>query len=438
MNSSITAQGRPVDQSGISGFYLPEDLDPGERKGSLNREGPPRQIHAKGIGAHGVFEVIRAVPEYSCAAFLAEAGKKTEVFVRFSIPGGERGSADSQRALREFAVKFYTSEGIYDLVGSNIPVHFLRDTLKLPKSLHIYHLNPLITLGDPNSLWNFWSRTPASLHQAAILFSDRGTPASYRSMHGFGGHTYMWYNEKKDHVWVKYHWVCGQPIRNFTDSEAEAVGKFDPDHGARDLHGAIVREEYPEWILNVQIMTGRQAENFRFDPFDATKVWYHHEFPLIPVGRLTLNRNPEDYFSEREQGAFSPGNLVPGIALSPDRLLQERLVSAPPASRFTGEDRTIPPPVDLPDFNPRQRKPLQDFEQPGLFYRKALNAKGQSQLCDNLAASLEKAERNLQYRETAFFTLADPDWGWEMAKRLHLNFGTLEKLSALIRPDADP
>jgi catalase len=248
-------------------------------------------------------------------------------------------------------------------------------------------------------------------------------------MHGFGGHTYMWYNEKKDHVWVKYHWVCNQPIRNLTGPEAEIMGKIDPDHGARDLHGAVSRGEYPVWTLKVQIMTPEQAENFRFDPFDGTKVWYHHEFPLIPIGRLTLNRNPEDYFFEREQSAFNPGNLVPGIALSPDRLLRGKLSAGPPGPRLA--PRPDPAGADLGDLDTR-RKPPRDFEQPGLFYRKVLDDRGRTRLCDNLAASLGRAGKDLRCRESALFTLADPGWGGEMAKRLHLDYGTLRNLAALI------
>jgi catalase len=397
-----------------------------------------RRVLAQGAGVHGVFEVIRAVPEYTCAAFLSQVGKRTEVFARFATLGGGRGAADSRRDVRDFSVKFYTEEGIYDLLGNNTPVFFSRAATARPAVDHTQPYHPPANPGDLKLQWDFWVRSPESLHHLGLLFSDRGTPASYRAMHGFGGYTYMWYNERKEYVWVKYHWLCNQPIRNFTGPEAEAVGRSDPDYGVRDLRDAIARGAYPSWTLNVQIMSVEEAEHFRFDPFDVTKVWYHGEFPLIPVGRLVLNRNPEDYFSEWEQAAFSPGNLVPGIALSPDRVLQSRLSGGsalcpayyPLGGPLPPDDRAIPPRVDLKDPGPRRP---QNFEQPGVFYGRVLDDPGRSRLCDNLAASLEGIERNLQYRETAFFTLASPEWGGEMAKRLRLDFGTVQRIADMIR-----
>jgi catalase len=330
-------------------------------------------------------------------------------------------------------------------------------------------------------MWDFWSLTPESLHQVAILFSDRGTPFSYRNMHGFGSHTYMWYNEKKEYVWVKYHWVCDQPIKNLTGPEAEALRGTDPDHATRDLYEAISRGEFPGWTLKVQIMTPEQAEQFKFNPFDVTKVWYHKDFPLIPIGKMTLNKNPENYFAEVEQAAFSPGNTVPGIAPSPDKLLQGRLfayadtqrhrlgpnftqipINAPrsradhyqrdAAMTVNGNGgsgpvyypntaggsapvggRAAPPGIDLRGLLARHEQELTglDFEQPGLLYGRVMDETARTHLCDNLCASLGGARQHLQYRQCALFAQADLSWAKEIAARLQLDFDRVQKLSRL-------
>jgi catalase len=489
MNERLTtAAGQPVqnDQAsqstGPRGYTLLQDVHLIEKLAHFDRERiPERVVHAKGAGAHGVFEVFRPVPEYTCASFLSEGGKKTDVFVRFSTVGGERGSADSERDPRGFAVKFYTEDGNYDLVGNNTPIFFIRDAIKFPDFIHTQKRNPVTNLKDPDAIWDFWSLTPESLHQAAILFSDRGTPASYRNMHGFGSHTYMWYNEKKEYVWVKYHWVCDQPIKNLTGPEAEDLRGTDPDHATRDLYEAIARKEYPSWTLNVQIMTAEQAEKFKFDPFDVTKVWYHRDFPLVPVGKMTLNRNPENYFAEVEQSAFAPSNMVPGIAPSPDKLLQGRLfaytdtqrhrlgtnftqipINAPKARQHHYQrdgamnidgnsggapvyypnsmggaapacERAAPPELDLRGVLARHEQetgPL-DFEQPGLLYRRVMDDTARSHLCDNICASLGTAKPRLQYRQAALFTLAEKSWGEEIAKRLNLGFDRILELARM-------
>jgi catalase len=481
-----TAQGQPVDNdqasqsTGPQGYTLLQDIHLIEKLAHFDRERiPERVVHAKGAGAHGTFEVIRPMTEYTCAEFLSKAGKKTDVFVRFSTVGGERGSADSERDPRGFAVKFYTGDGNYDLVGNNTPIFFIRDAIKFPDFIHTQKRNPKTNLKDPNAMWDFWSLTPESLHQVAILFSDRGTPASYRNMHGFGSHTYMWYNEKKDYVWVKYHWVCDQPIKNLTGPEADAMRGTDPDHATRDLYEAVSRGEFPSWTLKVQIMTPEQAEQFKFNPFDVTKVWYHKDFPLIPIGKMTLNKNPENYFAEVEQVAFAPSNTVSGVAPSPDKLLQGRLfsytdtqrhrlgtnftqipINAPksPMAHYQRDgamnidgnggpgpvyypnsmggpapagDRAAPPRIDLRGVLARHEQEVEelDFEQPGLLYSKVLSETDRAHLCDNLCASLGGALERLQYREAALFTLADTSWGREMAARLSLDFDRVVKLS---------
>ena len=325
--------GKPVEDdqnsitAGDNGPVLMQDVHLIEKLAHFNRERiPERIVHAKGAGAGGYFEVTKDVTKYTKAKFLSKVGKKTEVFVRFSTVGGEKGSADAERDPRGFAVKFYTEDGNYDLVGNNTPVFFIRDPIKFPDFIHTQKRNPATNTKDANMFWDFLSLTPESIHQVTILFSDRGTPKTYRHMNGFSSHTYKWYNDKGDYYWVKYHFKTDQGIQNLTRDEAEILKGKDPDHATRDLFDAIKRGEYPSWTLEIQIMNPEDAENYRFNPFDVTKVWPHGDYPPIKIGRMVLNRNPENYFAEVEQAAFSPGNFVPGIAASPDKMLQGRLV----------------------------------------------------------------------------------------------------------------
>ncbi|MGZ3382766.1 MAG: catalase, partial [Isosphaeraceae bacterium] len=329
-----TAFGMPVDNdlnsltAGTKGPVLIQDVHLLDKLAHFDRERiPERVVHAKGAGAHGYFEVTHDIARHTRAKFLSQVGRRTEVFARFSTVGGERGSADSERDPRGFALKFYTEEGNYDMVGNNTPVFFIRDPLKFPDFIHTQKRDPATNLKDPNMFWDFLSLTPESIHQVTILFSDRGTPRTFRHMNGFSSHTYMWYDEKGEYRWVKYHFKTEQGIENFTGEEAERMRGADPDCVTRDLHEAISKGDYPSWRLEVQIMTPEQAKSYRFDPFDITKVWPHADFPPMNVGRLVLNRNPENYFAEVEQAAFSPGNFVPGIGPSPDKMLQGRLFS---------------------------------------------------------------------------------------------------------------
>jgi catalase len=326
--------GSPVDDdqnsltAGNPGPVLMPDVHLLEKLAHFDRERiPERVVHAKGAGAHGYFAVTADVTKYTRAKFLSAVGKRTEVFLRFSTVGGEKGSADAERDPRGFALKFYTEEGNYDLVGNNTPVFFIRDPLKFSDFIHTQKRNPATNLKDPDMFWDFLSLTPESIHQVTILFSDRGTPKTYRHMNGYSSHTFKWYNAKGECFWVKYHFKTEQGIQNFNRQEAEVMKGQDADHATRGLFDSIKRKEYPAWRLEMQIMTPEQAAKYRFDPFDLTKVWPHADFPPIVIGRLVLNRNPENYFAEVEQSAFSPGNFVPGIAASPDKMLQGRLFS---------------------------------------------------------------------------------------------------------------
>ena len=350
-----TNQGAPVsdDQNSLTvsnnGPALLQDVHLIEKLAHFNRERiPERIVHAKGAGAGGYFEVTKDVTKYTKAKFLSEVGKRTEVFVRFSTVGGEKGSADAERDPRGFAVKFYTEEGNYDLVGNNTPVFFIRDPLKFPDFIHTQKRHPGTNLKDANMFWDFLSLTPESLHQVTILFSDRGTPRSFRNMNGYGSHTFKWYNHDGEAFGVKYHFKTDQGIQNLTREEAEHIKGTDPDHATRDLHNAIKKGEFPSWTLQVQIMPAKEAENYRFNVFDVTKVWPHGDYPPIEVGKMVLNRNPANYFAEVEQAAFSPGNFVTGIGASPDKMLQGRLFAYHDAHRYRLGPNYLLLPVNQP------------------------------------------------------------------------------------------
>ena len=294
----------------------------------FNRERvPERVVHAKGTGAHGFFEVTADVTALTKASFLGQVGKRTPVFARFSTVAGEQGYPDTVRDPRGFALKLYTDEGNYDLVGNNTPVFFVRDASKFSDFIHSQKRLPDTGLRSNDMQWDFWTLSPESAHQVAILMSDRGTPRTLRAMHGYGSHTYSWVNAGGERHWVKYHFKAAGGAETFTDAEARAMTAEDPDFHRRDLSETIARGESPEWLLEVQLMPWEAAAGYRFNPFDVTKVWPHVDFPPITIGRLVLNRNPENYFAEVEQSGFSPANLVPGIGLSPDKMLMGRIFS---------------------------------------------------------------------------------------------------------------
>jgi catalase len=294
----------------------------------FNRERvPERVVHAKGGAAHGFFEVTEDITQYTSAAFFSEIGKRTPVFLRFSTVAGELGSADTVRDPRGFAIKFYTEEGNYDLVGNNTPVFFIRDAHQFADFIHSQKRLPDTGLRSNDMQWDFWTLTPASAHQVTILFSDRGTPRTWRNMNGYSSHTYSWINTGGQRFWVKYHWKTVQGIENLTQAEADALVSEDLDYHRRDLWDAIAAGDAPEWRLEMQIMPFEDAADYRFNPFDLTKVWPHADYPPITVGRLVLDRNPTNHFAEVEQAAFAPSNLVPGIGLSPDKMLMGRIFS---------------------------------------------------------------------------------------------------------------
>lgn len=483
-----TAFGIPVadDQNSLTagprGPVLMQDVHLLEKLAHFDRERiPERVVHAKGAGAFGYFEVTTDVTRYTKARFLSEVGKRTDLFVRFSTVGGEKGSADSARDPRGFAVKFYTEEGNYDLVGNNTPVFFIRDPLKFPDFIHTQKRNPATNLPDPNMFWDFLSLTPESIHQVTILFSDRGTPATYRHMNGYSSHTFKWYNARGEYFWVQYHFKTDQGIRNLTREESKRLAGEDPDHATRDLFNSIENEDYPSWTLEVQILTPEQARDFRWDIFDITKVWPHAEVPPIQLGKMVLNRNPLNYFADVEQAAFSPGNVVPGIGLSPDKMLQGRVfsyhdthlhrlgpnyhlipVNAPRhapensnqrdgfmrvdangeggpnywpnsfggAAPATGDSE---PPFDLSGQAGRHpaTHPNDDFEQAGVLFRKVMTDVDRDHLIGNIVDHLGRAQERIQLRQTALFYKADPEYGRRVAEGLKLDVGKVKALAGM-------
>jgi catalase len=328
-----TANGAPIGvqqalTAGPRGPVLMQDVALLEQMQHFNRERiPERVVHAKGSGAYGTFTVTGDITKYTRASIFSKIGKKTDLFLRFSTVAGERGAADAERDVRGFAVKFYTDEGNWDLVGNNTPVFFVRDPYKFQNFIHTQKRNPQTNLRDMDMQWDFWSLCPEALHQVTILFSDRGIPATYRHLHGFGSHTYSFTNASGERVWCKFHFKCMQGIKNMTDADSAKTIGDDRESHQRDLFNAIAKGDFPKWRVCVQIMTQAQADTFRWNAFDLTKVWPQREFPLIEVGVMELNRNPENYFAEVEQAAFKPSALVPGIGPSPDKMLQARLMS---------------------------------------------------------------------------------------------------------------
>ncbi len=487
-----TAFGIPVgdDQNSLTagkrGPVLMQDVHLLEKLGHFDRERiPERVVHAKGAGAGGYFEVTADVTKYTKAKFLSEVGKRTEVFARFSTVGGEKGSADAERDPRGFAVKFYTEEGNYNFVGNNTPVFFIRDPLKFPDFIHTQKRNPTTNCKDPDMFWDFLSLTPESIHQITILFSDRGIPATYRHMNGYSSHTFKWYNEKGEYFWVQYHFKTDQRIKNLTRQEAEIMRGKDPDHATRDLYEAIERGDYPSWTLQMQIMTSEEAKDYRFDIFDITKVWPHTDFPPIEVGKLVLNRNPENYFAEVEQVAFCPGSLVPGIAASPDKMLQARLFSyhdthihrlgpnyhlipvnrpknAPEMSyqrdgfmrtdpnngggpnywpnSFNGPEPDISakePPFEISGEADRYpyTHPNDDFVQAGNLYRDVMTDQDRENIIGNIVDHLSGAQKRIQLRQTALFFKADPEYGLRVAEGLKLDVKEVENLANMSHDD---
>jgi catalase len=462
-----TADGCPIGAqqaltAGPRGPLLMQDVQLLEQMQHFNRERiPERVVHAKGSGAYGTLTITNDVTRYSRAAIFSKVGKKTECFLRFSTVAGERGAADAERDVRGFALKFYTEEGNWDLVGNNTPVFFVRDPYKFQMFIHTQKRHPKTNLRDMDMQWDFWSLCPESLHQVTILFSDRGIPASYRHMHGFGSHTYSLINAKGERIWCKFHFKSVQGVRNWMDDEAANVIAEDRESHQRDLFDAIEKGDFPQWRFCIQVMTEEQARAFRWNPFDLTKVWPHAEFPLIEVGVLELNRNPENYHAEVEQSSFSPSAMVPGVGPSPDKMLQARLMSYADAHRYrvgvnfqqlpvnkprcpvmhyqrdgamaTGADYGSRPnywPNSIegaPDVNPAFKDPAWDIgqaivdrydsTQAGNLYRLFDDAH-RTRLAQRIAAGLGQARREVQMRQLCHFFRADEDYGRRVAQAL--------------------
>jgi catalase len=336
-----TTVGAPVPDNqnsvtaGPRGPVLMQDYQLIEKLAHQNRERiPERVVHAKGWGAHGTLTVTHDITKYTRAGLFSKVGKQTPMIARFSTVAGEAGAADAERDVRGFALKFYTEEGNWDMVGNNTPVFFIRDALKFPDFIHTQKRHPKTNLRSPTAMWDFWSLSPESLHQVTILMSDRGIPVAPMYMNGYGSHTYSFWNNDGERFWVKFHFKTQQGHKHLTNSEAaEVIGKCRESY-QRALYGAIEKGEFPKWTFYIQVMPEADAEKTPYNPFDLTKVWPHADYPLIQVGEMELNRNPDNYFAEVEQVAFSPSNVVPGIGYSPDKMLQARVFSYADAHRY--------------------------------------------------------------------------------------------------------
>ena len=485
MKKLTTAFGAPVDDdqniktAGKRGPALLENLWFIEKLAHFDREViPERRMHAKGAGAFGSFTVTHDITKYTKAKVFSEIGKVTPMFVRFSTVAGERGAADAERDIRGFAMKFYTEEGNWDLVGNNTPVSFIRDPLKFPDLNHAIKRDPRTGMRSAENNWDYWTNLPEALHQVTVVMSDRGIPRSFRHMHGFGSHTYSFINSENKRFWVKFTFKTQQGIQNLTDQEAEALVGKDRETHQRDLYEAIERGDFPRWKLYVQIMNEEDANTYHIHPFDLTKVWPHGDYPLIEVGVMELNRNPENFFADVEQAAFAPTNIVHGIGYSPDRVLQGRLFSYSDAQRYRLGVNHYQIPVNAPkcpfhayhrdgamrvdgnyggatSYNPNRHgeweqqpeyaePPLaidgdaQKFDfreddndyysQPGILFR-MFSPEEKQRLFQNTARALGPASQEVRDRHVANCTKADPAYGEGVAKALDDFLKTTKELS---------
>ena len=458
--------------AGPRGPALLQDIWLLEKLAHFDREViPERRMHAKGSGAYGTFTVTHDITKYTRAKIFSQIGKKTELFVRFSTVAGERGAADAERDIRGFSLKFYTEEGNWDLVGNNTPVFFMRDPLKFPDLNHAVKRDPRTNLRSAKNNWDFWTSLPEALHQITIVMSDRGIPATYRHMHGFGSHTFSFINANNERYWVKFHFESQQGIKNLTDAEAEAIIGKDRESHQRDLYDSIEKGDFPKWTLKVQIMPEVDAAKVPYHPFDLTKIWPHKDYPLIEVGVMELNRNPENYFADVEQSAFNPANVPPGISFSPDKMLQGRLFSYGDAQRYRlGVNHNLIPvnaprcPVhsfhrdgamrvdgnhgatlsyepnsygewqEQPDYAEpplslegaadhwNHREDTDYYSQPGALFRLMTPAQ-QQVLFENTARSIGEAPREIQIRHIGNCLKADPAYGKGIAEALGIDLG---------------
>ena len=463
--------------AGPRGPMLLQDVWFLEKLAHFDREViPERRMHAKGSGAYGTFTVTHDITGYTKAKIFSKVGKQTELFLRFSTVAGERGAADAERDIRGVAMKFYTEEGNWDLVGNNTPVFFLKDPLKFPDLNHAVKRDPKTNMRSARNNWDFWTSLPESLHQVTITMSERGIPYSYRHMNAYGSHTYSLINAKNERVWVKFHFKTRQGIKNLTDAEAEAIVGKDRESHQRDLFESIEKGNFPKWDLKIQLMPEKDASKCPFNPFDLTKVWPHKDYPLIDVGVLELNRNPENYFAEVEQSAFNPANIVPGIGFSPDKMLQGRLFSYGDAQRYRlGVNHHLIPvnrarcPVhgyhrdgamrvddnygatlgyepnsygewqEQPDFREpplslegaadhwNHREDNDDyFSQPGNLFR-MMNAEQQKALFGNTARAMGDAPKEIKLRHIGNCMKADPAYGQGVANALGISMDEVPK-----------
>lgn len=469
---------------GPRGPLLLQDFILHEKMAHFNRERiPERVVHAKGSGAYGTFTVTHDITKYTRAKVFNTIGKKTRVFLRFSTVGGEKGSADTERDPRGFALKFYTEDGNWDLVGNNTPIFFIKDPKKFSDFIHTQKRDPYTNCKSPTMVWDFWSLNPESLHQVMFLMTDRGTPYSYRHMHGFGSHTFSMINDKNERVWVKFHFKTQQGIKNFTNEEAVRMKGEDPDHAQRDLLTSIDKGDFPRWTMKIQVMTEQQAASYKFNPFDLTKTWSQKEFPLIEVGVLELNENPRNFFAEVEQAAFAPAHVVDGISYSPDRMLQGRILSYPDAHRYRLGVNYEQIPVNkcpymvanyerdglmrvdgnggsAPNYFPNsfdnikpdeaykqpawtldsnvadwysRNAPGEDdhYSQPGIFYREVLSEQDRKNLVSNIAGAMKGIDgprkNDIVNRQLCHFFRADIGLGMAVAQALGLDLGTLQQ-----------
>jgi len=470
-----TAAGIPVGDNqnaltaGDRGPLLVQDWQLFEKHAHFNRERiPERVVHAKGSGAYGTLEITGEISRYTKAK-AQQPGAESACFLRFSTVAGERGAADAERDVRGFALKVYTEDGNWDMVGNNTPVFFVRDPYKFPDFIRTQKRDPRSNLRSPTAMWDFWSLTPESLHQVTILMSDRGLPKSYRYLNGYGSHTYSFINDRNERFWVKFHFKTLQGIECLTDEEAAGLVGGDRESHQRDLFQSIENGDYPKWRFCVQVMPEEDARKTAYNPFDLTKVWPHGDYPLIDVGILELNRNPENYFAEVEQAAFEPSNVVPGVGFSPDKMLQFRIFAYADAHRYRlGSANYASLPVNQPrcpvhsyhrdgvmrfDGNgggsvvyepnsfggpvedPRAKEPplkisgdadrydphqgTDDFVQPGNLFR-LMSAKQQELLIGNIVRAMQGVPDDIQRRQIAHFAKADPAYGKGVADGLGL------------------
>eukprot|EP00474_Spongospora_subterranea_P008739 CRZ09197.1 hypothetical protein [Spongospora subterranea] len=453
--------------AGPNGPILLEDFHLIDKLAHFDRERiPERVVHAKGAGAHGYFQVTNDITKYTKAKLFSKVGKRTPLFARFSTVGGEKGSADAARDPRGFAIKHYTEEGVWDLVGNNTPVFFIRDPAKFPDFIHTQKRNPETNCPDANMFWDFLTLVPESIHQITVVMSDRGTPFSYRHMNGYSSHTLKLVNDKNESFWVKFHYKPDAGVKNFTGEEAAKMRMHDPDHATRDLFEHIRSGKEASWSVFIQVIPEAEGYTYKWNIFDVTKVWPHCDYPLVPIGKMVLNKNPSNYFAEVEQAAFSPGHLVPGIEISPDRMLQARVFSYPDTHRHRlGVNyKQIPincpyisgvnhyqrdgamtvngngsgpnywpnsvPGAPAPDKSKSESKysistckaaryphshPNDDYAQPKALYSQVMTEKDRVSLIANIVSSAKGTAPNIQKRIIAYFTKCDADYGRRVA-----------------------